>query len=235
MRKPPSVPPLSPANDTRSIVAQRSMQSRERRRLAYLLPYSGLFATAAIALYAIALLSADYLLAERNMPQRADIIVILGGDGPSRAARAAALWRDGMAPSVLVTGAGDCEFIRTSLVTAGVNAAAIATECRSQTTWENATFSKPLLDRLDVQQAILVTSWFHSKRAAKRFRSLMPDIQWISIPTEKTKSYWTLAGDIEGLQVFKEYAKIVAYDLRSSMPEMASSADELTLGTNRLP
>lgn len=99
----------------------------------------------AIGLYGLALVSAGSLLVVEDPPAQADVIVILGGDGPPRAAQAAKLWHEGMAPLVLVTGYGDCDFIRDMLVRLGVDSAAVSTECLSLNTWENATFAQPIL------------------------------------------------------------------------------------------
>ncbi|MGV1927841.1 YdcF family protein [Agrobacterium tumefaciens] len=176
----------------------------------------GVIILGAIGLYALALVSAGSLLVVEDPPAQADVIVVLGGDGPPRALQAAKLWHEGKAPLVLVTGYGDCDFIRDMLVRSGVDVAAISTECLSLSTWENATFAQPILTEMGAKRAILVTSWFHSRRAVKRFRFVMPQIQWISLPAQRTVSLWRLAFDADGVQVFKEYAKALFYDIRSS-------------------
>ena len=45
----------------------------------------------------------------------------------------------------------------------------------------------------------------------------MPQIEWISLPAQRTVSLWRLAINGDGVQVFKEYAKALLYDLRSSL------------------
>ncbi|MGK6313120.1 YdcF family protein [Neorhizobium sp. DT-125] len=190
-------------------------------KAARILLYMGAAIVSVVGLYGIALISAESLLIRRDVPADADIIVVLGGDGPPRAARAAALWHEGRARRVLVTGRGDCNFIRRILIEMRVPSAAIVTECRSASTWENAAFSQPILAGMQIRRAILVTSWFHSGRAVKRFRSVMPEIQWMSVPAEREESYWRLAFDPDGIQIFKEYPKIMAYDIRSRISEMA--------------
>lgn len=189
-----------------------------------------------IGLYGLSLVCAEAFLVERDLPVGADVIVVLGGDALPRAEQAAELWREGQAPAILATGFGDCEFVQRTLITAGVSPEAITTECRSRTTWDNATFSQPILADMHVSRAILVTSWYHSKRAVKRFRSLMPAIQWVSVPAERTKSFWTLAADADGPQVVKEYAKGIFYDLRTSITGPgATPARSVAMKTSRLP
>ncbi|CAD7044342.1 YdcF family protein [Pseudorhizobium endolithicum] len=180
-----------------------------------------LFVSCALAmgscLYGGALLWADALLTTRSAPKHAEVIVVLGGDGPRRAAHAAKLWTSGLAASVLVVGRGDCLYIRQRLIDDGVRPETISLECRSASTWENAQFAEPLLTRMGARSAILVTSWFHSRRALQRFRSVMPEIDWISLPTHRSGSMWDLASGSDGLYVFKEYLKILVYQVRSSI------------------
>lgn len=203
------------------------------RVLAPGLGYSGLALIIAAGLYALALVSAESLLVQREAPAHADIIVVLGGDAPTRSVQAAKLWLEGKAPLILVSGYGDCAITKQSLATRGVDPAAIRMECGSNSTWENARFSQPILIDMRVNSAILVTSWFHSKRAVKLFRAWMPSIQWISIPTERQKSYWNLAFDPDGKQIVKEYAKTILYDLRTSIIGVASNG--AAAKTSRLP
>ncbi len=211
----PRIPPKSFANGRprRSHVYRGVKTSWLLKRNSIVL---GVIFLGAIGLYALALVSAGSLLVVEDPPAQADVIVVLGGDGPPRALQAAKLWHEGKAPLVLVTGYGDCDFIRDMLMRSGVDVAAISTECLSLSTWENATFTQPILTEMGAKRAILVTSWFHSRRAVKRFRFVMPQIQWISLPAQRTVSLWRLAFDADGVQVFKEYAKALFYDIRSS-------------------
>lgn len=205
--------PVSKGRLSRLRISQNIRNVPPLKRNAILL---GLMMLSSIGLYGLALVSAGSLLVVEDPPAQADVIVVLGGDGPPRAAQAAKLWHEGRAPLVLVTGYGDCDFIRDMLVRLGVDSAAVSTECLSLSIWENATFSQPILTGMGAKSAILVTSWFHSRRAVKRFRFVMPQIQWISLPAQRTVSLWRLAINGDGVQVFKEYAKALLYDLRSS-------------------
>lgn len=168
----------------------------------------------ASALYLLALTGGDRLLSVRDaLPARVDTIVVLGGDGPSRAAKAASLYRARVAPRVLVTGDGDCTSIRRSMMEAGVPFAAITLECASRNTWENAQLSAPLLREAGVQTAVLVTSWFHTRRAITCFTLASPQIQWFSAPTEQQETLWQLATSARGIQLAKEYPKAVGYSI----------------------
>ncbi|WP_145641854.1 YdcF family protein [Neorhizobium alkalisoli] len=222
------------------VMARRRSRFSKWYSVAYVAKRSLTYAAAVIltfvGLYGLVLVSAEAFLVERDLPVNADIIVVLGGDARPRAGQAAALWREGKAPAVLATGYGDCDFARQTLIAAGVDPQAVITECRSQTTWDNAAFSQPILADRGVSRAILVTSWFHSKRAVKRFRSFMPGIQWISVPAERSKSFWEIAGDADGPQVVKEYAKSIFYDLRTSVSGPGPTLPRgIAMKTSRLP
>lgn len=188
----------------------KSRSARIRRICAAIV----LVALASSGVVAAALKAAEPLLLVRTSLEPADVIVVLGGDGPSRAWRAAALYREGAAPKVLVTGIGDCDSIRRHMVRSGVPWEVIQVECASRNTWENAVFSAPILTALGARRAILVTSWFHTRRALASFRQVSPQLEWMSVPVERDESYRRLIHNRRGLMVLKEYLKIGWYSLR---------------------
>ena len=163
---------------------------------------------------AAAFKASEPLLVVRTAVEPADVIVVLGGDGPARAWQAAGLYRQGVAPKVLVTGFGDCQDIRRYMVDEGVPGEAIQTECTSRSTWENAVFSAPLLATMGARRAILVTSWFHTRRALACFRQVVPQVEWMSVPVERGESYRKMLSNHHGLSVLAEYVKIGWYAAR---------------------
>jgi uncharacterized SAM-binding protein YcdF (DUF218 family) len=116
---------------------------------------------------------------------KADAMVVLGGGGEmmDRPRRAVQLFQQGVAPKILVSGRGDCEFNVNYLEENGVPASAISSEELSASTLENAKFSAPLLRRMGAQRVIIVTSWYHSRRALACFRHFAPDITFYSRPS----------------------------------------------------
>lgn len=114
---------------------------------------------------------------------QADAIVLLGGGSGERPTRAAELFRSGIAPRIVVSGAGDAAGNRLLLINRGVPASAIQLETDSKTTRENAQFSIPLLRAAGAKRVVLVTSWYHSRRALKCFRHYGPDITFYSCPS----------------------------------------------------
>jgi uncharacterized SAM-binding protein YcdF (DUF218 family) len=59
----------------------------------------------------------------------------------------------------------------------------IMLECGSHTTRENAEFSIPLLRQIGAHRVIIVTSWYHSRRALMCFEHYAPDIKFYSRPS----------------------------------------------------
>ena len=116
-----------------------------------------------------AVLFPQEILTVDSGPVKADALVVLGG-GDERPTRAAELFKQGAAPKVIVSGSGDCEFHERSLEKNGVPAAAIVLECDSKTTQENAKFSIPVLRQMGARHVIIVTSWYHSRRALCCFK-----------------------------------------------------------------
>lgn len=162
----------------------------------------------------VGLLFPQQLLCVESGDVHADALVVLGGDFGDRAARAAELFRQGVAPKVIVSGAGDCTINLRLLTNAAVPASAIQLERWSKTTRENAEFSVFLLRADGVKRAIVVTSWYHSRRALKYFHHYAPEIEFYSKPSYSgyARSTWSRAGVWRDVRA--EYLKILGYWLR---------------------
>jgi uncharacterized SAM-binding protein YcdF (DUF218 family) len=83
-------------------------------------------------------------------------------------------------------------------------------ECGSHTTLENAKFSVPLLRKLGAKRVIIVTSWYHSRRALACFKHFAPEIQFYSRPVEYQYNQWHRPGGYAR----EEYKKLLGYWLR---------------------
>lgn len=142
---------------------------------------------------------------------KADVLVVLGGAQQERAERAAELFKEGEAPEVLVTGFGDSETNVRLLEIHGVPSNVIGVESKSLSTFENAKFSIPMMRKMDIRRAIIITSWYHSRRALACFRHLAPDITFYSRPSylgyQPDDSH---RGEISGY-VKLEYIKMLVY------------------------
>ena len=115
--------------------------------------------------------------------EKADAIIVLGGESEGRPREAARLYHAGVAPLVFVTGIGDAAATRKVLLSAGVPPDRIVVEAASCSTIQNADFSRPLLGKSDVKRALIVTSSFHTRRALATFRKRIPEIEFGVVET----------------------------------------------------
>lgn len=172
----------------------------------------GLAAAALLGLAVLAaLLLPHQVLCVDSGPYHADVLVVLGGGSYERPVRALELFRQKAAPRILLTGAGDNDSNRRILIKGGVPPADIQQEPTSATTRENALFTIPLLRQEGVHRVILVTSWYHSRRALNCFQHYGRGIDFYSHPSYYAypRAQWVRQG-IRG-KIRAEYLKTLGY------------------------
>ena len=154
-----------------------------------------------------------FLCVDSGKNVSADVIVVLGG-GAERPVRAAELFHAHAAPRILLTGEGDDEINRQILLAHGVPAKAIEVENKSTTTQENAEFSAKIMRAENIHSAILVTSWYHSRRSLKTFERYAPDLKLYSRPAYYgfARADWKKTG--VGKRLRLEFLKLPAYWVR---------------------
>jgi len=147
-------------------------------------------------------------------PVTADVIVVLGGGQHERPVRAAELFQKHAAPRIFISGAGDDEINRQLLVQNGVPARCIEIEGKSVTTHENAEFTIARLRAENVHSVILVTSWYHSRRALKTFEHYAPDIKFYARPSYYAfdRKDWPKHGNARRMRW--EFLKLPGYWIR---------------------
>lgn len=177
---------------------------------------------------------------------RAEAIVVLGGvvRGPSgprrniemtessdRLIEAIRLWRARKAPLVLMSG-GNIDFLigpgqtpesqlmRQFVLEFGLPADSVLSETASRNTYENAEFSKRMLEKRGIRRILLVTSAFHMPRSVAIFRRAgfevfpattdfisdgsRPDPIFDWLPSAESLGHSTLAlKEIVGLAVYR--------------------------------
>jgi uncharacterized SAM-binding protein YcdF (DUF218 family) len=117
--------------------------------------------------------------------EKSDVILIPGGSHPQLARRAAELYHQGYAPFLLPSGgvnsklgAGKTEwkFLCSLLEEMGVPEIAILHEDRAQNTFENALFSRQVIEEkgLDLKRALMVCKAYHSRRALLTYQAVFP-------------------------------------------------------------
>jgi uncharacterized SAM-binding protein YcdF (DUF218 family) len=184
--------------------------SRARRSLRV-----GLSLTLAALLLPVAgLYFSESILCVDSGTGRGEALVVLGGEKNYRPSRALELFREGSRTFILITGTGDWNDVRLYLEGNGVPPAAIQLEKESRNTKQNAEFAVKLLRERHVTRAVIVTSWFHSRRALNCFRHYAPEIEFTASPTvlDRPKAHWP--DKYERVSVLSEYIKLLGYWVR---------------------
>ena len=164
-----------------------------------------------LILAAVAVVFPQKFLCVDEGPAQADCIVILGGGSAERPERAAELFKEHAAPHIIVSGRGDCEINQQLLIEGGVPARAIELETQSRTTRENAQFTVRMLRAQKAGRVILVTSWYHSRRALACFRHYAPEIHFYSRPSHVDYARADWPGQRFARRVYLEYPKLLGY------------------------
>ena len=146
-----------------------------------------------VARYPILRFAGDFWIVDET-PQVSDVIVILSDDnyGADRAARAAQLFKSGMAPRVLASGrllrpyAGIAELMERDLKALGVPANAIVPVThRATNTREEAIADAQAIAAHGWKKVLLVTSNYHTRRANYIFERALPagtELRVVSAP-----------------------------------------------------
>ena len=164
-----------------------------------------------LALAVAAIVFPQKFLCVDSGPAQADVIVILGGGSAERPERAAELFKEHAAPRIIVSGLGDCEINRQLLIEDGVPADVIGLETQSRTTRENAELTVKLLREQKQGSVILVTSWYHSRRALACFRHYAPEIKFYSCPSHVAYARAEWRGRRFVRRIYLEYPKLLGY------------------------
>lgn len=164
-----------------------------------------------VLLAVVAFFFPESFLCVDSGPVHADVMVVLGGESRDRPERAVELFREQAAPRILVSGLGDDRIYRRFLIEAGVPARLIQMEDQSHTTKENATDTIKLLRQQRAHRVIIVTSWYHSRRALACFEHYGPEMQFYSRPSyfASRRSDWARLKMTH--RIYLEYPKLVGY------------------------
>lgn len=144
-----------------------------------------------------------------DKPERADVIFVPGGYWGEIAVAAADLYRQGYAPLIVPSGDHsivkdkfdgpispqayvgkafdtECDFLTQVLLDEGVPREAILQERRATYTYQNAIFTRELLDRdgIRVHRAILSCQTYHAKRCLMYYQLLFPDTDILVCPAK---------------------------------------------------
>lgn len=193
--------------------------SRAARVLLTIVVVFALIAFFLLALHRPLLTAAGRFLIVADPLDRADVIVVLsGGRADERVGQAATLYKQGLAPLLLLSGGEQLmgisvpDLLRRQALAHGVPAAALLYESSSTSTAEQARFLRPLLEIRRVRRAILVTSSYHTRRTRLLFRRAFAgssvEIRVYPVQQDwfRPDQWWTREQDTE--TVVLEYIKL---------------------------
>jgi uncharacterized SAM-binding protein YcdF (DUF218 family) len=166
-----------------------------------------------LAFAAAVLLAKSILLVESSSIRPAQIVVILGSGEEEPAARALELLRKGSAPRLLISGVEN-QSLRARLREAKIPDARIVLESKSTSTKEHAEFTAELLRTQKITNAIVVTSWFRSRRALACFHKAAPEIHFQSAPSKPNVTQFGIPTPKDAAYAAAEYLKIIWYAAR---------------------
>ncbi len=195
----------------------KQVASAKRTKLRY-------FLVAFIIIPTILVSFAGRFLIVEEEAVHAEAIVVIGGDHkPQRLQQAAKLYEIGLAPIVIISAGTmvlegteslpEAEVMRRQAIALGVPDDVLIIENRSYSTYENARFTKQLLENRGIKSIILVTSAYHSRRARHIFHEVLgmeSDITVQSAPPINPPLLWMFYAD-ERQVVQYEYRNWLLY------------------------
>jgi uncharacterized SAM-binding protein YcdF (DUF218 family) len=159
-----------------------------------------------------------------QQPVRADLIVPLGGDNGNRVNKAAELFKEGLAPYVLLTGmeGGSAEtrsyylnWRARFLIERGVAEKMLLFDATSANTWEEAVNTLRLMRERNWQRVLVVSDPPHMRRLAwvwgKVFEGSGKEYRLIAAPLERWNPGRWWENDYSAQYVFTEVIKFAYY------------------------
>ncbi|WP_294347273.1 YdcF family protein [Prosthecochloris sp.] len=130
-------------------------------------------------------------------PEKADVIIVLGGDDGLRVKQGGELYKAGYAPNILVTGI-DSRYYKPSqpnwrerrLLDIGIPERAIMVDIRSETTWEEAMNSVETMTEKGWKKAIVVSDPPHMFRLHHTWKRAVEDSQKKIILISTQPEWW---------------------------------------------
>ena len=178
----------------------------------------------AVALLAYGVTKAGYWLeAPGRPPERVDAIVVLGGDDGERSSRAQALYREGYAPIIVLTGLergsaappARLTWRADYLAARGVPKSALRFEVQSRNSYEEATGILALMRNERWQSVMVISDPPHMRRLAWTWGRIFKDsgLRYVLVPS--AAAWWSPGewwrDEQSGSFVIMEYIKLAYY------------------------
>jgi uncharacterized SAM-binding protein YcdF (DUF218 family) len=175
--------------------------------------------------YPFVLNGAARFLIVQDKIQKADVIVILGGDNNGeRVKEGVSLFKQGYAKHLLMSGGPlawrltSAQLMKKQAMESGIPEKAIILEDRSRSTREDAEFCLPIVQKHKFGSVIVVTSSYHTRRSAGVFKKIYSPagIKVMVYPARKSEfnpDRWWLRHE-DAAHVIWEYVSLVLYFLK---------------------
>jgi uncharacterized SAM-binding protein YcdF (DUF218 family) len=166
-----------------------------------------------IILLAIIKDDAGSFLVFNELPRRADVIIVI--DGGASEELGIKYFHLGYAPCILFTRATDT--IREQAIAEGVPTGRMILEDRADSTYENAAYSKTIMQQRGFKSALVVALNYHSRRTMlnflKVFKNTGTDFTFSAAadPGFNPTSWWTSGSNIR--HILREYCGIASFYL----------------------
>ena len=158
-----------------------------------------------------------------TLPAAADVIIVLGGEqNGERTRKGAELYREGVAPKVMLSDGTKMSWRTTAIkemhalaVLEGVPPEDLIQENRSRSTYENAVYTKELMRELGFDSAVVVTTDWHAKRSRfifeKVYKGSGVELAYCGTPDAHSDfTGWWKDGEKQQV-VLTEWAKTLVY------------------------
>ncbi|WP_405082779.1 YdcF family protein [Paenibacillus chitinolyticus] len=169
----------------------------------------------------IAVKNAGSFLVYTEEPVKSDVILVLSGDRGERTEKGAELYKNGVAPYLMFSG-GEvyrnsrmADLMKEHAMELGVPEQAIVLEDRADSTYENAVFSKKVIEKHAFKSVTVVSSDYHMRRVKLLFDRAFKDsgirLHYAAAPDKNftPRKWW---GNNKSLMVtFTEYLKLTGY------------------------
>ncbi len=173
-----------------------------------------------LALFILVWQAGNFLVINQA-PQKADVIIILGGDTGIRVEQGVELYQKGYADAIIVSGGQlyhqltQAEAMKEHAVALGVPVKAVFMEPKAESTYDNALYSKQIMMQQNFTSAIVVTSNYHTRRSKfifdKVFRDTNITLTYCAAPEPNfvPERWW--ANNKSIMFTLTEYIKFLGY------------------------
>lgn len=162
-------------------------------------------------------------LATADAPEQADALIVLSGDRGERMEYAFSLYQAGLADLLIVTGGplyadlSEADLLRRHAVHLGVPAEKIIMETKAVNTYQNALYTRKLMELYRLESAMVISSPYHMRRVRLMFNEVYRDsgIRLVYVPVADSwfdpERWWETS---KGRRlVLSEYAKLAVLAL----------------------